>query len=504
MRSVEVASIILLLAFAMPADLQAAEPQASEMQHLPAPIVDFAANQPNAHPQPVAYPLDELQREQLRQQLLDLEPDRRNRQLIEQVREVEEIQRGVDVTDQPWVEVDGESLTWGGRIQGDWINWANDRELGGQSNYFEFRRIRLFAAGEGYGIFDYMLELEFANDSLVDASRFDDRFDLGSGGVELKDAYINATDVPLLGNVRLGHFITPIGLERLTSSKHTTFLERALPNRFLPGRELGLAAFRQSVDQNSTLAAGMFFHDLSDAAYAVEDDSLGYRLIGRMTHTPIYDELSDGRYLLHTGLGYSYTQPRRRSDPLQPAVPYYPVEFDARAEIHRGDRLIETGELNTQHFHVLDAETALVWGPFSLQGEAAWTHVREYELGTIDLFGAYVYASYFLTGENRNYDRREAAFDGVTPYENFWLVDTAGGPRGGRGAWEVAARWSYLDFSDIARQQLNDLTVGCNWYWNPNTRLMFNWIHPFANNSPQGIMPNSEADILAMRLEVHF
>ena len=490
MRALIHQSLLIMLAL-LPACLSAAEPWGE----------NGAGNE-----SPVNYPADPLQMERLREQLLDLDPDRENRLLIEQVREAEVANRVeyIDADTEEWKELDGQQLRWGGRLQADWVNWANDQDLGDQSNYFEFRRVRLFAAGSGYGVFDYMLELEFGDDSLPDADQFDDRFRLGAGGVELKDAYLQASDVPYLDNVRIGHFMAPVGLEQLTSSKNITFLERSLPMEFVPGREVGLAAFNHTAIANMTFAGGIFFHDMSDATYAIENDSQGYRLVGRLTHTPIYDQVSGGRLVLHTGLGYAYTQPRRRDDPDLPGVPFYPVKFDARPEIHRGDDLIDTGDLNTQRYHVLDAELALVYGAFSLQGEAVWTRVREFEQGTIDLYGGYLFASYFLTGESRNYNRREASFGPVTPYENFWIVDTMRGPQAGWGAWELAARWSYLDFSDLRGQQLNDLTIGCNWYWNPNTRMMFNWIHPFAQNSPIATAPQAEADILAVRLEVSF
>ena len=41
---------------------------------------------------------------------------------------------------------------------------------------------------------------------------------------------------------------------------------------------------------------------------------------------------------------------------------------------------------------------------------------------------------------------------------------------GGIGAWELAGRWSYIDTNGTAGSgpggQLNDLTVGVNWYLN--------------------------------------
>ncbi len=52
---------------------------------------------------------------------------------------------------------------------------------------------------------------------------------------------------------------------------------------------------------------------------------------------------------------------------------------------------------------------------------------------------------------------------------------------GGWGAWEVGVRVSNLDFSDDAvsssyRGELDNWTLGLNWYLNPNMRIMWNYV----------------------------
>ena len=382
-----------------------------------------------------------------------------------------------------------------------------DAEFGGQPNYVEFRRLRLSASGDGYGVLFYQLELEFSPEvdlrGTVDASGV---VDMGEFGVEMKDAYLGVREMPGLGTVIIGHFFVPLGLERLTSSNFTTFLERALPNVFLPGREVGIAAHNHLPNERLAWAFGAFFDEMNEGAHAIIDDNQGMRLVGRVTGTPYYDDLTEGRYLVHLGLGYGYTRPRLREDSAATQPTYYrPVDFGARPEIHRGSSLISTGDIDTQQYHITNAEFAWVHGPLSIQSELMWTSLDEAGDGTTDLYGAYVFASYFLTGENRRYDRVMGDFKRVSPYENFWFVGTPRGPSSGWGAWEVACRWSYLDFSDVNGQQLNDLTVGVNWYWNPYTRMMFNWIHPVAKNSlVTGLASDGEGDILAMRLQFDF
>lgn len=443
--------------------------------------------------------------EEIYQRVLDLEPNRQNRQLIERVREtVQATEIGEDTTAEDWIHVKDTSITWGGRIHADYVNWVNDTEFGGQPNYVEFRRVRLFAAGEGYGVYDYQLDIGFAPEFDLEGAFEEQDGMLDGSGIELKDAFIGIRDIPLLGYVRIGHMRTPFSLEQLISSNYLTFLERSLAHRLAPGRELGVAAFSFTPNENITWGYGAFFDELPEEEPHIEDDNQGVRVIGRTTWTPWYDVPSDGRYLLHTGLSYAYTRPRARDNPDLPGTLFRPIRFNARPEIHRGDHLIDTGNIDAQQYQVLNPEFALVRGPVSLQSELAWAKIDEAGGATTDIYGAYAQLSWFLTGEHRPYSRRRGRFDQVIPFENFWIVRTPRGVRRGWGAWELAARWSYLEFPDYAAQQLQDLTVGVNWYWNPRTRVMFNWVHPWARNSPESTLAHAEGDVLSMRLQVEF
>src|SRR6185295_7409221 len=112
----------------------------------------------------------------------------------------------------------------------------------------------------------------------------------------------------------------------------------------------------------------------------------------------------------------------------------------------------------TETLDLMGLEAAVVLGPFSLTGE--------YSLASIDgdtgspndpnFSGYYLQASYFLTGESRGYKKAQGCF----------------------GAWELAARISSLDLTDdgIDGGQLDDLSLGVNWYLNPNTRVMLDYI----------------------------
>ena len=387
----------------------------------------------------------------------------------------------VDTHEEGWVH------TWGGRIMGDAVYWIDQDAGVGGTDYFEFRRIRLFAEGTGYGVYDYAVELEFEPENTI-------THDGGStevgGGVAMRDMYVGIHELPLLGYARFGHFKTPFSLEELASSNNITFMERSLANVFTPGREVGMAAYNHSESECMTWAGGVFYDDIDDVGKQRIDANQGARAVGRVTWTPFYDEPSEGRYMLHIGAAAYFTQDQDGT-----------VRFTSRPEIHEGPTIIDSGVLAADDYTVAGVEAAWVRGPLSVQGEGMWVSVDMNAGGETDLYGAYGQVSYFLTGEHRPYNRKYGTFGRVTPLENFWVVKTCEGRCTGWGAWEMTARWSFLDFNDTtASEQIHEVTAGINWYWNPHTRLMVNWIHPFAQNAAGRV----EADIIATRLQVDF
>jgi phosphate-selective porin OprO/OprP len=161
---------------------------------------------------------------------------------------------------------------------------------------------------------------------------------------------------------------------------------------------------------------------------------------------------------------------------------------------------VATGTIPADHSQLLGAEAAMVWGPFSVQAEYTADLVGTDSGNDAVFHGGYVFASYFLTGENRVYNRKAGAFDRVRPLENAFWFCTDNGVCKGCGAWEVAARYSWIDLSDegINGGTMNEYTLGMNWYLNPYFKIMLNYIHSDLDRGPDG----GECDIFAMR--AHF
>lgn len=394
--------------------------------------------------------------------------------------------------DDAWVDVSSEKWTvkLGGHVQLDYVNWANaDPAITGApgtSDYFEFRRLRLTADGTGYGVLDFRLQMTLEPETVGESP---------AGTVispDVKDAYLSVNEVPLLGRVRVGNFFVPFSLEQVTNDTNNIFMERSIPTQgvFAADREVGLAFYNCNDDQSITWASGIFLDSISEGLKERIDDNQGYRISGRATWLPYYDEPSNGRYLIHTGVGILHTQDQNQS-----------VRFRSRPQIHEGPRLIDSGAITADAYTTGNVEFATVWGSFTLQSEAFLSNVNRTVGDSVNVYGAYAHASYFLTGENRIFERfgqHGAQFGRNVPTTNFFAVPGCFGS----GAWEAKARWSYLDLKEVNKGNYNDLTVGFNWYWNDRVRLMFDWIHPVT--SSQSTFGKTESDLLATRFDFNW
>jgi phosphate-selective porin OprO and OprP len=357
-------------------------------------------------------------------------------------------------------------------------------DLTGTSTGVEFRRARLYVAGLVYDNIDFKFEYDFAEQT--------------GGQPSFKDVYIGMNQIPVLQYVRVGHFKEPFSLEELVLDAFTTFQERSLANAFaLPGtnfvttsngvatstsgsdRNTGIAAYQNFFQQRMTTAAGAF--RLTDNFGDGFGSDSPYDVTARITGLPLYDP--GGGHLLHLGFSYSHKFRHYAQDSLET------IGFSSRPEAHLFPvNLVSTGNINTDGADLLNPEVSFVTGPFSLQGEYTWALIDQSALncnGTPlvctktpvsnpQFGGGYLEASYFLTGESRAsfYKTTVGYYDRVIPNHNFTIDGSHW------GAWQVAARYSYLDLNSasIKGGALDDITGGINWYLNPVTRVTMNYI----------------------------
>jgi phosphate-selective porin OprO/OprP len=329
-----------------------------------------------------------------------------------------------------------------------------------------FRRIRIGLRGTvPPGNMSYRLEIEFSGQDST-----------------FRDLWLGWDDLAWFDRVRIGNQKRPYGLDHLHSSNYMVFLERPfVVDAFNEdNRRFGLASNGVSDDLRYNWRYGLFNQRLIQRVGEVIGDKYAIELAGRLASTWWYDELSDGRGYAHFGIAGTAAFPNENAPLIE--------DLDNRArfrtlpEGQSTNQWLDTGRITGgDSYQLLGIESVINLGNFQVGGEFMniWLQRKRGFGQDIYLHGAYLYASYFLTGEHIPWDRRMGVFSRIRPLENFFHVRTCDGRIGsGLGAWQVAGRLSYADFNDadIFGGRGRSATVALNWYWNANARLQFNYI----------------------------
>lgn len=371
------------------------------------------------------------------------------------------------------------SVTLNGVFQADAVtfdqNDASRLVYGTVENGADFRRARLSAKGAVTDRMDYFLQMDFGF----------------FGRPTFTDVWADFKEAGPLGTVRVGQWKQPFGLETVSSFRYTTFMERSSTfQAFVPFRHIGVGFYDHSQDLNWTWATSYFRTGQDQFAGSLSSNG-GNGMASRLTHLSWYDPCGD-KYL-HWGASYYLNSPPRDKVRFRSIPEIFVGEFVVPTggaigtsgqpvpDVANGTPFfVDTGTLsNVDLTQTLGLESLWVRGPLSWQSEAMGCFVDAPASGDLFFHGAYSQIGWFLTGEHRPYDRKMGAIDRVMPFQSV----TQGG---GLGAWEIAARWSFLDLSqrDVTGGTMQNLTGGLNWYVNPYCKCVFNYIHSWAEARP--------------------
>ena len=156
----------------------------------------------------------------------------------------------------------------------------------------------------------------------------------------------------------------------------------------------------------------------------------------RVTGLPWFDSDSDGERLMHLGGAFSQRFPQNDKVTINSG----PQNSLLTVSDNPGSPFVPVITIPANQYQLYNLEWALLLGSLCLQAEWTGTSIEQLNGGPIFLNGCYGSASYFLTGEHRQYVRKDGSF-GVTHVLAPFI-----GRSGksvcvqGTGAWELVGR----------------------------------------------------------------
>lgn len=395
------------------------------------------------------------------------------------------------------------------------------------------RRARLGFEGTVPGGFGYKLEADLANGSV------------GFGDVQLSYTPGNA---PF--SLRVGNFETLNSMEQISSSNYVTFIERAAFNdAFINARRLGAALAWKSKDDDWRAEFGLFSGHSIDSSL----DNNGMIGAARLVYAP---KALGGQ--IHLGVNYQYRDFASNISGGTSTGTGMPstnqlARYRARPNSQLTDvRFIDTGNFAASSDQLLGVEGMAIFKGLYLAGEAQWAKTKAYRAGdrasgtdgfssgnaavvAIEdpgFFGAYGEVGYFLTGETRGYKRGDGTWARTKVLNPF--------NKGGSGAFQIAARYEYVDLADdaLVNGTTNNFTdgtstlaalstrlgrggtqssylLGLNWYPMDYVRFMVNYGHIEITGGPLAALVDPAStrpvnqrgygvDVLQTRVQIDF
>ncbi|MDP5133449.1 MAG: porin [Paraglaciecola sp.] len=359
----------------------------------------------------------------------------------------------------------GWSIKPRGRMLYDFSNLSSvpsSIDIPGEGFSNEARRVRLGIQGSMPGGFAYKLEADFLD------------------GTTLTDAYLDYKSDGL--KIIIGQHNNFQGLEELSSSNDTSFIERAaFTDAFGFERKVGISASYKVADIN--LEGGVFTDNIDN----LNDGNNSHSVDVRAYLAPKIE----GKQW-HVGASVHWRNLAESTDT---------VRYRARPMVHT----VDTRFINTNNIAGADTETGLGL-EFGLIADRFHAMAEMYSLmldrnGFEDasFFGGAIEAGYFLTNDARQY--QGGIFKGVKVSEPLGA--------GGMGAWQINVRFDRLDLvdADIVGGTQNAYMTSLIWTPVNNVRFLVNYGH-IKYSDALGIVEGAPQDfsvnVVGARTQVSF
>ena len=366
-----------------------------------------------------------------------------------------------------------------------------------------------------------------ADGTLPGGFRYSAEFNFAQGTVDYEDIFIayDFKKVPL--TLQIGNIYPFSSLETMTSSKFTSFMERAsFTDAFSMNRRLGVGlTFSDKKTDSYIIQGGIFNREINEGT---NFSRTGYEFALRGAYTPML-----GSTRLHVGGSFHYRVNNRDAQNER---------LRARPTTQVTDqRFIDTGAIAAKSDTVAGIELAAIHKGFHFAGEYQKTWIKGLDANTtfgpndgtgggafIDgnpsFWSAYAEVGFFFTGETRGY--KGGRFDRTKVLHPF--------NEGGWGALQANARIDLAELRDrVGDAPLPELAYATPYYvnggkqaayqasliWNPTdyVRFMAQYAHINVTGGPRAVPPlfdvddtttpnkrKFDSDVFAMRAQVDF
>jgi len=307
----------------------------------------------------------------------------------------------------------------------------------------DWRRVRIYHQGS---YFDKKLfyELEY---SFTGKNKYKDNF------IGYKNK-LHTSDISY--RVKFGNIKIPFSLERYTSSKNLTFMERSLVDAYGEGRKFGaeLLVSKKNYNSRVNLFVSIFGNSI-DEKIDNKEEKFGYSFRGT------YAYKFQKKHLLSVGIGY-YNQDINGEK----------IKFSQGAETEFVDnKYTSVSVKSVSNLKKINLELLYIYDGYSLQGEYTQTALSAINKSNIGVYtdysfnGYYLQGSYFLFGKGKRYRFSTSNLGKIKPYRG--------------GSLELALRYSHINFEDKDENNngaQSDYTFGINYYMTKELKFMFNYI----------------------------
>jgi len=342
--------------------------------------------------------------------------------------------------DRQWISQDEDSIAQFGDL-------AKDRERGtirgwrfGAAGTINFDRPWLYNIAGAWNSFDRGFDT--AEEDSNEFSFFDFSVDIPVGKAMI---------------VRVGKQKEPVNMDRSMTMVQIGSQERyAAADAMFPTRNVGVTLYGSAANERVAWAAGLF----ND--WLVEGESLGdsaTQTIGRITWLPFVS--TDESKLVHLGLGIRYTDAKQG------------LAYGSRPETGNMPRFVdtsaETGPFDANSSTLYNWELGFRSGPLWLMAEYSDNHIDAPDVGNPNFTGYHFSGTWSITGEMRGYKNNRGVFSGLPVAQSVL--------QGGKGATELALRYSSIDLTDgsITGGEMDIATLQFNWWLTTSLAVSLNY-----------------------------